>query len=213
MTNGAPTDWQNTPPTGPSGQDSGYVEESAWPNWIGGISIGFGALMLLGSCLGVAGVFLTPWGLKMAGIEAPPTPGPMVIVTGVDAILTLVLGAMLLTGGIALLRRRESGIRRLKTYAQVRVALALPLLLAGLWIMGPSAKWAADLAAASNDFKESKKLPVTEAEREAAKNTEPSTLQIGSTVAGSVIGLVYPVILLVFLGKPRVRDEAARWGN
>jgi hypothetical protein len=137
----------------------------------------------------------------------------LVIVTGVDGILTLVLGAMLLTGGIALLRRRESGIRRLKTYAQVRVALALPLLLAGFWIMGPSAKWAADLAAASNDFKESKKLPVTEAEREAAKTTEPSTLQIGSTVAGSVLGLVYPVILLVFLGKPRVREEAVRWGN
>jgi hypothetical protein len=213
MTNSAPNDWQNTPPTGPSGQDSGYVEESAWPNWIGGISIGFGALMLLGSCLGVAGIFLTPWGLKMAGIEAPQTPGPMVIVTSIDAILTLVLGAMLLTGGIALLRRRESGIRRLKTYAQVRVALALPLLLAGFWIMGPSAKWAADLAAASNDFKESKKLPVTEAEREAAKNTEPSTLQIGSAVAGSVLGLVYPVILLVFLGKPRVREEAARWDN
>lgn len=213
MTNGASNDWQNTPPTGPSGQDSGYAEESAWPNWIGGISIGFGALMLLGSCLGVAGVFLTPWGLKMVGIEAPPTPGLMVIVTGVDGIVTLVLGAMLLTGGIALLRRRESGIRRLKTYAQVRVALALPLLLAGFWIMGPSAKWTADLAAASNDFKESKKLPVTEAEREAATNTEPSTLQIGSTVTGSVIGLVYPVILLVFLSKPRVREEAARWGN
>jgi hypothetical protein len=80
-------------------------------------------------------------------------------------------------------------------------------------MIGPSAKWAADLAAASNDFKESKKLPVTEAEREAAKYTEPSTLQIGSTVAGSVLGLVYPVILLVFLGKPRVREEAARWDN
>ena len=70
--------------------------------------------MLLTSCLGVVGVFLTPWGLKMAGIEAPPTPGPMVIVTGVDGILTLVLGAMLLTGGIALLRRRESGIRQME---------------------------------------------------------------------------------------------------
>jgi len=28
-----------------------------------------------------------------------------------------------------------------------------------------------------------------------------------------VLGLVYPVILLVFLGKPRVREEAARWDN
>jgi hypothetical protein len=213
MTNGAPNDWQNTPPTGPSGQGAGYVEESSWPSWIGGISIGFGALMLLGSCLGVAGIFLTPWGLKAAGIDAPPTPGPMVIVTGFDAIVTIVLGTMLLTGGIALLRRRESGIRRLKNYAYVRVALAIPLLLAGFWIMGPSAKWAADLAAASNDFKESKKIAVTEAEREAAKNTEPSTLAVGSAVAGSVIGLIYPVILIVFLSKPRVRDEAARWGN
>ena len=54
---------------------------------------------------------------------------------------------------------------------------------------------------------------MTEAEREAAKNTEPSTLAVGSAVAGSVIGLIYPVILIVFLSKPRVRDEAARWGN
>jgi hypothetical protein len=213
MTNGAPNDWQNTPPTGPSGQDSGYVEDSAWPNWIGGISIGFGALMLLGSCGAVASIFLTPWGLKITGIDAPPFPRSMVIVTGVDAILTLVLGTMLITGGISLIRRRESGIRRLKTYAYVRVALAIPLLLAGFWIMGPSAKWSADLAAATNDFKESKKLPVTEREREAALQTEPTSLQAGFAVAGSVAGLVYPVILIVFLGKPRVRAECMHWSS
>ena len=55
MSNGAPNDWQNTPPTGPSGQGTGYVEESTWPNWIGGISTGFGALYEMTASLLQAG--------------------------------------------------------------------------------------------------------------------------------------------------------------
>jgi hypothetical protein len=44
----------------------------------------------------------------------------MVIGMGVDVLISIVLSAILLIGGIATLRRRSSGPRQLRRYAYIR---------------------------------------------------------------------------------------------
>jgi hypothetical protein len=137
----------------------------------------------------------------------------MVIGMGVDVLISIVLSAILLIGGIATLRRRSSGPRQLRRYAYIRIGLALPLLLIGFWMLGPATEWQAGIVRATNEWKESQKppMPVSEEERASERAGDPGVFQIAQVVGGSVIGLIYPSILLIVLSRPRVREEIGQW--
>lgn len=204
-----------TPPTGPgaTASHSQVVENSTWPGWIGGISIGIGGLTLLASCCGTAGMFSMKLMSGAMPIKFPDAPGAMVIGMGVDVLISIVLSAILLIGGIATLRRRSSGPRQLRRYAYIRIGLALPLLLIGFWMLGPATEWQAGIVRATNEWKESQKppMPVSEEERAGERAGDPGVFQIAQVVGGSVIGLIYPSILLIVLSRPRVREEIGQW--
>lgn len=199
------------PPTHPDAAP--VADDSAWPGWIGGFALGIGALTLLGVCCGGLGATLAPWMGRMGGLEIPAPPQAMVAYLVADGFLGIVLAAMLVLGGIATLRRRQSGPRTLRRYAVLRVALAIPFLLGGLWLLGPSAEWNAAMARATNEWKDKQNPPVqvSESDRAAEEPQEPGVLQIAPVALGAAFGLAFPAIVLVVLGAARRRDEVTRW--
>lgn len=201
----------SAPPTVPDGALP--PGESAWPGWIGGFAIGIGILVALSVCCGIAGTGMMSAFGKMGGIDVPSPPRPMVAFLLTDGVVGLGLATMLLMGGIGTLRRRQSGPRMLLRYAVVRLALAIPLLAAALWMLRPQAEWVASIARASNEWKERQNppLPVTPAEREAEEPKDPGVLEVAPVVFGSAIGAIFPVVVLVVLRGARRRGEVTRW--
>ena len=203
-----------TPPIGPDSNAVAHPDDATWPGWVGGVSIAIGALTALGVCCGTAGTFAGPlMASKMAGIEMPPAPGAVIGYMVVDALLGIVLAALLIMGGLNTLRRRASGPRTLRKYAILRLALALPILVGGLWLLRPQAEWAAGMVRATNEWKESQNPPiqVTDAEREQETAQAPGLAQYLTIGVGVVIGIAWPLVVLVVLRRPDSMKAVERW--
>jgi hypothetical protein len=203
-----------TPPIGPDSNAASHPDDATWPGWVGGVSIAFGALTALGVCCGTAGTFAGPMmASKMAGIEMPPAPGAVIGYMLVDALLGIVLAALLVMGGLNTLRRRASGPRTLRKYAILRLALTLPILIGGLWLLRPQAEWAAGMVRATNEWKESQNppMPVTDAEREQETVQAPGAFQYASIGIGVVIGIAWPLVVLAVLRRPDSMKTIEHW--
>jgi hypothetical protein len=189
------------------------AQDLRWPAWFGGISVAFGGLMLLGICCGGMGLAGTAFAGRFAGSDFPGPPKEIGIAFAIDAVVSLVLGAMLLMGGIALLRRRAKGRTMVVRYAIARVVLAAPLLALGWWQMKPQAVWQANMAQAQIDMikKNNPNATIPPNVIDATKQTEPTTFQKAILMGFSTLGLIYPVVILLTLTQPTYKDDTASW--
>lgn len=201
------------PPTGPTPGAPFQSEETLkWPGLIGGLSIAFGIITLLGSCCGSVGMAVMPFALGAAGMNMGPIPGAIVAWMAFDVVASLALGFMLFSGGIGTLRRRAGGPRMLLRYAVVRLVLVVPLLVVGLMLVPTSMAWGAQFAEAQMAAQEESGQPITE-EQEAALEAArtPTAFSYVSTAIAPILGCIYPAILLVWLRRPDVRATWERW--
>ena len=207
------TSYGAVPPTGPTPGASFVSDESLkWPGLIGGLSIAFGIITLLGSCCGSVGMALLPRILGAAGMQVGSTPGAIVAWMVFDVVASLALVYMLFAGGIGTLRRRAGGPRMLLRYSAVRLVLVVPMLVVGLMLVPTSTKWSAQFLEAQYAAKEEAGQPITEEEEaalEAARN--PTALSYVSTAIAPILGCIYPAILLVWLRRPDVRGTWEQW--
>jgi uncharacterized protein YceK len=187
---------------------------SNWPTWFGVISIVFGALLLLGSCCGSIWMLMAPSVMaRMAGMEMPEVPAVMKWVTVLDMPVSLVLGALLIFGGIRLLRRRQSGRTLLMRYAVIRIVLAVPLLAAGFLMLQPSVEWGAAIARSQIDLmhKQSPNAKVPPQLEAAANQDKPGMLNYLTLFGGSALGLAFPIAIVLWMGGGPVKEEVAGW--
>ena len=194
----------------------GDSRDAAWPGWIGGLSIAFAGLTLLGACCGSATLLSVKLFGGMAGMdmELPSPPRIMVGMVVLGGVVAVVMAAMLLIGGIGTLRRRPSGPRLLVRYAAISLVLAIVQLPLNLMSIRPGAEWGSALAHAQFDALEKNGTQVTDAQRaEADAQAEPTAVNYVMTVGGTLIGCVYPAVLLVFLRRPRVRAQWEAWAG
>jgi len=207
------TSYGAVPPTGPTPGASFVSDESLkWPGLIGGLSIAFGIITLLGSCCGSVGMALVPFALGAAGMKTGAIPGPIIGWFAFDIMASLVLGFMLFSGGFGVLRRKPGGPRMLLRYAAVRLALVVPMLVVGLMLVPTSMEWAGQIAEAQMAAQEEAGQPITE-EQEAALEAArtPTAFSYVSTAIWPIVGCAYPIILLVWLRRPDVRATWERW--
>lgn len=115
------------PPQAPTPSGTHHAPPSQWPMVIGSIAIAFGAIGAMMSLWGLASsTFLS----SLSSPGMPPgftMPPELTTFTVVDSLLGLVLAAMLVTGGIATVRRRAGGVKMLRNYAIIRLVLVIPL--------------------------------------------------------------------------------------
>ncbi|MFO0963236.1 MAG: hypothetical protein U0625_10075 [Phycisphaerales bacterium] len=189
------------------------AQDLRWPSWFGGISIAYGGLMVLAICCGSFGLLAAQFAGKLSGADFPGPPKEIGIIFAIDAVISIVLGAMLLLGGIALLRRRAKGRVYLVRFAVARVVLAVPLFVAAWWQMKPQAIWQANMAQAQVDMmkKSNPNMTIPQATLDATKQTDPSVLQKAMVVGGSALGLIFPVVILLMLTQPAYKDDTASW--
>jgi hypothetical protein len=188
--------------------------DSTWPGWIGGLSLAFAGLTLLGACCGSATLLSVKLFGGMAGMELPSPPRLMVGMTVLGGVVAAVMAVMLLIGGLGTLRRRPSGPRLLVRYAAISLVLALVQLPVTLMSIRPGAEWGSAIAHARLDAVEKNGTQVTDAQRaEADAQAEPTAVNYVTWVGGTLIGCVYPVVLLVFLRRPQVRAQWEAWAG
>lgn len=202
------------PPIGPEGNTAPHPDDATWPGWIGGVSIAFGALTVLGVCCGSFGAFASPMiASKAAGIDMPPAPGVMIAYLAIDALIGFVLAALLIMGGIGTLRRRASGVRMLRRYAVLRLSLVLPILIGGLLMLKPQSEWSAGIVRSMNEWKESQKppLPVSDDEREQETPQAPGIMQFGGIAIGTLFGVAWPLVVFMVLRRPDAQRAVEAW--
>ena len=192
------------PPTSP-GPLPAPPHQSAWPTVIGIIAVIFGALGLLGGCMGIGGALVMPllaeWMESMpgtkgqaAGMEAMGEwTGWMVG----DAILGGVLAALLLVAGIRLLQRRFSCRKLCFTWAIPKIPYVIASTVLGYFVQQ------ANLEALKND----PNSPV------AAMGGLMDALGVFGTVFGLVLGLAPPVFVLIWFSRGAIKAEVATWGQ
>lgn len=201
------------PPITPSPTNE-EAAPSSWPTWYGVIAIVFGSLLVLGSCCGTIWMFAMPAVMsRMAGMEMGEMPAVMKWVTLTDAPVSFVLATLMVFGGIRLLRRRQSGRTLLMRYAIARIVLAVPLLAAGYLMLQPSVEMGASMARAQIDMmrKQSPSAKIPPQLEEAASQDAPTALNYAMLFGGAVLGLAFPLAIVLWMGGGPVKDEVARW--
>lgn len=203
----------SAPPTVRDASPAADPRDLAWPGWIGGFAIGLSALGLLNVCCGSLGLVSGTVFASMAGIEMPPPPRTIVVATVASFVPGVALAAYQLLGGIATLQRKAKGPRMLLRYAVIAVVLSLLLAPLTYLSVKPGAEWGADIMHAQLDAMEKNGVKVAPAERDKAEAArEVTPLNYASSYGMTVVGLVFPVVLLVFLRRPAVREQWQSWG-
>ena len=200
------------PPTVRDSSPAVDPRDLAWPGWIGGFAIGLSALGLLGVCCGSVGLASGAVFGSMSGFEMPPPPRIVVVTTAASFVPGVALVIYELLGGIATLQRKARGPRMLLRYAVMSFVLSLLLVPLEYATIKPDADWTADFAHAMLDLREKNGDTVTQADRdEADAEREITAFNYVSTYGMTAVGLVVPVVLLVFLRRPAVRAQWQNW--
>lgn len=190
------------------------ARDAVWPGWIGGLSIAFAGLTLLGACCGSASLLSTSLLGGMAGVEFPSPPRVLVLMALAGGVIGVVMAVVLMIGGLGTVRRRPSGPRLLVRYAVISLALSLAQLPLALASVRPGAEWGSAMMHAQLDAMEKNGTQVTDAQRaEADRQAEPGAFNYFMTIGGTLFGCTYPVVLLVFLRRPRVRAQWQSWAG
>ena len=188
--------------------------DAVWPGWIGGLSIAFAGLTLLGVCCGSATVLSVGAFGGTMGMEMPGPPRLLVVMTVLGGIVGIVMAVMLMIGGIGTVRRRPAGPRRLLRYAVISLALACVQVPLAVVSVRPGAEWGSALMHAQLDAMEKNGAQVTDAQRaDADAQAEPTAFNYVTSIGGTLLGLTYPVVLLAFLRRPRVRAQWESWAG
>jgi hypothetical protein len=169
---------------------------SSWPGVIGTISIVFGAMAMLGGVATLFGPLLMSWIRNIGGAE---TAGAFAAMdkwewwTYLSGALGFGVAAVLLAGGIGLVRRRPRSRGVLLTWA------AMKLVLGGVAsVMGAFIQW--DIQSAN-----------------AQSASVPPGMVWGMVVVSLVIGFAWlaalPIFMLIWLTRPKIKAEIRSWGT
>lgn len=214
---------QNTAPGAAASLTGAPSTQSQWPTVIGVLTVCFGAI----------GAAIATWStvsLVIGGAPGSPEgfvpPAPVMVYSVIDVAIAALLSLMLIVGGIGTMRRRASGVRLLRIYAITRLALAIPLLAGGLWVVNTVTPAMVEAIAAQSKAKSGEQgtessgtSAPTNRKSSADKTAEvllaAKPLMSGITSMGvccnGMLGLVLPIVLLTLLSSPARKAEIASW--
>ena len=129
-----------TPPQAPASGSSAYAPPSQWPTTIGAISIVYGALGGILALYGLVSSVLLGAGSAPGVPQGFEVPSEVKAFSVLDAFFGLLFAAMLILGGIAVIRRRGGGVKLLRSYAIARLVLLVPLAVGAGWAGSVTAK-------------------------------------------------------------------------
>ena len=182
------------PPQQP-GEIGGPEQAATWPKIIGVISIVFGSV----ACLSGAWGLLAPRLMEAVAVKAPQSQAaPFAAMEGwgtwivVSSALTMLIAPVLLVAGIDLVRRRRRGIKLGRVWAVLKMIFAV----AGSYL---------GFVMIQEQFRQmpQQKLPVG--------GDFFVVMGVVGAVAGVLWSCAYPVFLLIWFSRAKVRTEYTQW--
>ncbi len=188
--------------------------QEGWPKVFGVISIVLGSLGLaMNACSAISGLvggpllasFMKKLPSNASGSGANPAADlermmdvmhPWMVVSGVLALGNLFVSAWLLVAGIWLVKRRAAGVRQHINWAWVRIAMVLVTV---------------GVTAASHIATFDAVRGVQAAQAGAPPAWVSTALSVLQTLFLLAFGLAYPIVVLVYMRKAKVRAAAAEW--
>ena len=208
------------------------VKRTSWPTVIGVLGIIFGSLGVLGSLCGFfVGIFLKSMLASLSGEMSPEEmaqittaipDGMYVVVAGAIGVL---LAILLLVGSISLVKRRASCRMMLNAYVALSVLWMVASFTWNITVMYPEMQQRqAELTEQSQQSAEvDQDIPLMHCRiadsapalsGEAPVPMDPFKSEIHPAVSegcGSIFGLAWYVILLIFMNGGRYRTEIESW--
>jgi len=193
----AGTPFESTEPSAiPPAPETPDVPRTSWPTAVGVIGIILGALGLLGGCCGV--VYPFAWPAYVNFIKQQPNVPPEVIQqleastpplmwSVASGVIGLVLAVMLLLGSIKVMRRRIEGVSLCRIWAWIQIPWAIIAIVANI---------------------------VIQAQMMAKLQNVPTGGAVGPIIGGAcgvIFGLGFPIFIVVWFSRKRVKDEIASW--
>lgn len=176
---------------------------SKWPSVVGTISIVLASLGLVcygcGTVNGLVSAFMG--GIAAPGQQPPPpAPGPVAAMQIGSACVSTLLSAWLLAAGIGLLRRRPWGRPGAIGWAVAKLVVAVVSTAIAIVQAEQAAQYVNDaIAQGSSQGGGSVSFKVTAA------------MLMSFYVAALLWSLIWPVFLLAWLSRARIRDEVRSW--
>ncbi len=186
------------PPLAPTANPA-PAEPASWPKVLGVICIVFGGLGMLGGVWGIMSPLFNEWLAALmppeqqATMEAAAKVNPHPVAT---SLFMLAIAALLLAGGIGLVRRRGGAIGLLKAWAVIKILWVIVGTFLGLH--------------ASPELMEG-------VQKQMGSSPAPGMEAImwASVVFGIVAGILWvcalPVFVLIWFGRRKIRNEVASW--
>ncbi len=196
-------------PESPATIPTGILEppDTGWPRVIGIISIIYAICGLGCQVLGLASIFLTEWLMSLGGMDVE-MPAMVKITTGATAVVMTGVGFLMLAGGIALVRRRRTGVSRLRLWAILRMVLIAVGVVVGLMTAPAQLQFQEQALEATNQMLREKgqTAGIREFDEDAAWTQQMIMVGVLSAAFSA-----YPLFLGFFLSRRKITDEVATW--
>lgn len=179
-----------------------------WPTVIGILSIIFGALGVLGAGCGAVGLVAAPVVVNLIpegperdevqqSIQQSMTNVPLQV--GVQ-LIEFVLAIILIVGGVQLLKRSRSAAKTLTIYAIGDLISNTLVLIVGVLAAGAQAKMISE-------------NPDMQQQMPQGVQGIMQALGVVGAVVGWVITAIWPVFLLLWFRRSKIKDSMATWGG
>ncbi|UCD76345.1 MAG: hypothetical protein JSV91_05355 [Phycisphaerales bacterium] len=197
----------NPPVTAGEVSELDFTAETKWPKVIGVISLIYAIIGL--SCMSLSSVFMAVLPLIppifRGGVEMPP----FIRFTGLaQSVLLVIVGIIMLTGAVGLLRRRQSAVAKLKLWAVLRLVLIVLSIVIFVLTTPAQIQMARDQLEFRNDL-----LREQGQTDRIISRTDEQLWRSTAIRTGIMTGLqaIYPFFLGFYLSRKKVTDEIAEW--
>jgi hypothetical protein len=190
--------------------DEGGRRRSNWPLIFGGISLVVGVFGLCMQSLMLFSVFFNSVMMGAMGMETTPPPEVVKWAAGVQSIIMLPLGIVLIAGSAMLMLRKPLGAKLVRIWAVGRLAMVVIGLVVGIAIMRPQAQWSVTLTAEMRDelrkkgMKEEQLPPLLDEEKAMSDG-------IRNVAIFSIAFAIWPFAMAWVLSRPNSKADIESW--
>lgn len=202
-----------TPPTSPfeAYPDDRAARTARWPYIYGGICLVYGVLGMCVQSMFLVGVFANEWTMGMAGFTVTPPPPAVKWAGGVQAVLLVLFGILLIAGAAMLLLRKPMGVALVKVWAVSRLVMVVVGVVLAIVTLKPQAEWAVTMTGEIREQLRGRGLP---------ENQLPPLIDQAKAESDGVRNLalvslgfaVWPFVMAIVLTRPQVKSDVASWG-
>lgn len=202
----------SSPPTSPyeAYPDERSAQTVRWPYVFGGICLAYGVLGMCVQSMFLVGVFANEWTMSMAGFKISPPPDAVRWAGGVQAIVLVLMGIMLIAGATMLLLRKPMGVTLVKAWAVSRLVMVVIGVVLAVATLKPQSEWAVTM---TGEMREQRRARgVAEAQLPPIIDQEKAEKDGLRNLAIVSLGFaVWPFVMAIAMTRPRVKGDVAAW--